>query len=200
MPPSSRPSGRATLLPFPCRNSTFLLNRSEVGPGGRGTEAGHGLRGRVDKWRKPLDSEKHREPEGDLRRKVMEAAAARLRPHAPPYSGPRFLTWDGGGGSRENLVAGSPELRVCNDLRAVLCSLPDLGPAPKSASYREMRWHLPPPPTGSRWAGLAREAPPLSAYAGGRERKWNSPGWPARADTALPRASNRECAVGGAAG
>lgn len=76
----------------------------------------------------------------------MAEAAARLRPHAPPYCGPPFLTWDGGGGSRENLVAGSPELRVCNDLRAVLCSLPGLRPAPKSASYREMRRHLPHPP------------------------------------------------------
>lgn len=67
--PSLGPSGRAARLPSPCRNSTFSLKRSEVGPGGRGTEAGHGLRGRVGEWRKPLNSEKHREPEGDLRRK-----------------------------------------------------------------------------------------------------------------------------------
>lgn len=102
----------------------------------------------------------------------MEAAAARLRPHAPPYSGPSFLTWYGGDGSRENLVASLPELGVCNDLRAVLCSLPGLGPAPKSASYREIHRH---PPPRLHWAGLGQEAPPLSAYAGGRERKWDSP-------------------------
>lgn len=72
------------------QNSTFLLNRSEVGQGGRGPEAGHGLGGRVDERRKPLDSEKHREPEGDHGRKVMETAAARSTPRPsqqhPPIS------------------------------------------------------------------------------------------------------------------
>lgn len=80
--------------PFPSfRNSTFLLNRSEVGLRGRGPEAGHGLGGRVDERRKPLDSEKHREPEGDHGRKVMEAAAARSSPTPLPKASPNFLTW-----------------------------------------------------------------------------------------------------------
>ncbi|XP_059780319.1 uncharacterized protein LOC132366768 [Balaenoptera ricei] len=66
-PPSHR--HHAPELPLRLRLSTFLLNRSEVGLGGRGPEAGHGLGGRVDERRKPLDSEKHREPEGDHGRK-----------------------------------------------------------------------------------------------------------------------------------
>lgn len=68
-------------------------DRSEVGLGGRGPEAGHGLGGRVDERRKPLDSEKHREPEGDHGRKVMEAAAARSSPMPLPTASPNFLTW-----------------------------------------------------------------------------------------------------------
>ncbi|XP_034886020.1 uncharacterized protein LOC118026991 [Mirounga leonina] len=56
------------------RNSTFLLNRSEIGLGGRGPEAGHGLGGRVDERRKPSDSEKHREPEEDHGRKIHRVA------------------------------------------------------------------------------------------------------------------------------
>lgn len=97
--------------PFPFfQNSTVLLNRSEVRLGGRGPEAGHGLGGRVDERRKPLDSEKHREPEGDHGSKVMETAAARSNPTPLPAESPNFLTWYRGGGSRENLVAGLQEL------------------------------------------------------------------------------------------
>lgn len=70
------------------RNSTFLLNRSEVGLRGRGLEAGHGLGGRGDERRKPLNSEKHREPEGDHGRKVMEAAAAQSSPMPLPQRPP----------------------------------------------------------------------------------------------------------------
>ncbi|XP_020757587.2 uncharacterized protein [Odocoileus virginianus] len=63
--------GRAYLCQplSPFRNSTFLLNRSEAGLGGRGPKASHGLGGRVDDRRKPSHSEKHREPEGDHGRK-----------------------------------------------------------------------------------------------------------------------------------
>lgn len=77
-------------FPSPFRNSTFLLNRSEVGLGGRGTEAGHGLRGRVDEWRKPLDSEKHREPEGDYGQEGNGSGNCAVEPHAPPNSIPKF--------------------------------------------------------------------------------------------------------------
>ena len=59
--------------------------------GGRRRVMGWG--GRVDDRRKPSDSEKHREPEGDHGRKVMEAAAARSRPTPLPKVSPEFLTW-----------------------------------------------------------------------------------------------------------
>ncbi|XP_058403576.1 collagen alpha-1(I) chain-like [Diceros bicornis minor] len=54
---TSHVRGRDCVLPaLPSfRNSTFLLNRAEVGLGGRGPEAGHGLGRRVDERRKPLD-------------------------------------------------------------------------------------------------------------------------------------------------
>lgn len=154
----------SVLPPFPFfQNSTVLLNRSEVRLAGRGPEAGHGLGGRVDERRKLLDSEKHREPEGDHGRKVMETATARSNPTPLPAESPNFLTWYRGGGSRENFVAGLLELQVCNDLRAVLCALPDGGPPPNPQILA--RGDEAPARVG---AGLAGEAPPLSAYAGGR--------------------------------
>lgn len=73
----------SVLPPFPFfQNSTVLLNRSEVRLGGRGPEAGHGLGGRVDERRKLLDSEKHREPEGDHGRKGNNSWTRSLVPHS----------------------------------------------------------------------------------------------------------------------
>ncbi|XP_029807288.1 uncharacterized protein LOC115301511 [Suricata suricatta] len=80
------PTSRAEFMlpPFPSfRNSTFLLNRSEIGLGGRGPEAGHGLGGRVDERRKPSDSEKHREPEGDHGRKKPVYKSVRKHSYRP---------------------------------------------------------------------------------------------------------------------
>ncbi|XP_069451094.1 uncharacterized protein [Ovis canadensis] len=64
-------TGRADLCQplSPFRNSTFLLNRSEVGLGGRGPEAGHGLGG---KGRRPAETLRLREASRTGRRPWQE--------------------------------------------------------------------------------------------------------------------------------
>ena len=84
--------GRAYLCQplSPFRNSTFLLNRSEVGLGGRGPEAGHGLGG---KGRRPAETLRLREASRTGRRPWQEgngSGSCAVAPHAPPESVPRF--------------------------------------------------------------------------------------------------------------
>uniref|UniRef100_A0A8C2NSM8 CDGSH iron-sulfur domain-containing protein 2 n=1 Tax=Capra hircus TaxID=9925 RepID=A0A8C2NSM8_CAPHI len=66
-------TGRADLCQplSPFRNSTFLLNRSEVGLGGRGPEAGHGLGG---KGRRPAETLRLREASRTGRRPWQEVS------------------------------------------------------------------------------------------------------------------------------
>lgn len=85
-------TGRADLCQplSPFRNSTFLLNRSEVGLGGRGPEAGHGLGG---KGRRPAETLRLREASRTGRRPWQEGngnGSCAVAPHAPPESVPRF--------------------------------------------------------------------------------------------------------------
>ena len=85
-------TGRADLCQplSPFRNSTFLLNRSEVGLGGRGPEAGHGLGG---KGRRPAETLRLREASRTGRRPWQEgngSGSCAIAPHAPPESVPQF--------------------------------------------------------------------------------------------------------------
>lgn len=139
----------------------------------RGRGGGGQASGGNPETQRSIENRKETTGGREWKRRQLRAGAPRPSPRRPSGSS---LGTEAAGLARTSWTA-NRALELSNDLRAVLCALPGRDPPPR------------------RRPSLARgrpEAPPRNAWAGGRERPWNSPARPSGVDaSSAALAANR---------